>query len=70
MSKKSVIPAEPSVTPRLLTMQDAAKYLSCAYWGLRRMVMAGEIPKIPIGRRYCIDRLDLDKWIEKRKVAA
>jgi hypothetical protein len=31
------------------------------------MVRERKIPYVPNGRRYTIDRLDLDNWIEKSK---
>ena len=65
-----VVPAETPVTPRLLTLRQAADYLNCAFWAIRTMVTTGELKKIPIGRRFCIDRSDLDTWIEQKKRAA
>jgi hypothetical protein len=38
-----------------------------AYSPDRDMVRERKIPYVPNGRRYTIDRLDLDKWIEKSK---
>jgi hypothetical protein len=34
---------------------------------MRDMVRGRKIPYVPNGRRYTIDRLDLDNWIEKSK---
>jgi len=31
------------------------------------MIQSRELPHIKNGRRYTIDRLDLDKWIERSK---
>jgi excisionase family DNA binding protein len=54
--------------PRLLNLQDAAKYLSAHVWALRQMVRKRQVPHVRIGRGYLIDRLDLDRLIEKNKV--
>jgi excisionase family DNA binding protein len=69
----SVAPAQTPVlpvTPRLLSMKDAAKYLGCAYWAVRTLLWGKQIPYIQIGRRFVIDRTDLDKWVDKQKAAA
>jgi excisionase family DNA binding protein len=58
-----------SVTPRLLSKKDAAIYLGCTFWAIRDLVWVGELKAIRIGKRDCIDRVDLDAWIEKRKKA-
>ena len=50
-------------------MREAANYLSCAYWAVRQLIYAKELIPIPIGRRYCLDRVDLDNWIERKKKA-
>jgi excisionase family DNA binding protein len=50
-------------------MREAAGYLSCAYWAIRQLIYAKELIPIPIGRRYCLDRVDLDNWIERKKKA-
>jgi excisionase family DNA binding protein len=57
------------LTPRLLSKKDAAIYLGCTFWAIRDLVWAGELKAIRIGKRDCIDRVDLDAWIEKCKKA-
>ncbi|HEY4776225.1 MAG TPA: excisionase family DNA-binding protein [Candidatus Acidoferrales bacterium] len=57
------------LTPRLLSKKDAAIYLGCTFWALRDVVWAGELKAIRIGKRDCIDRVDLNAWVEKRKKA-
>jgi excisionase family DNA binding protein len=54
--------------PRLLNLQDAARYLSAHVWAVRQMVRKRQIPYVRIGRGYLIDRLDLDRLVEKNKV--
>jgi excisionase family DNA binding protein len=64
--------APPTVVPftgsRLLTLKEAAQYISHCYDFMRDMVNRGEIPYVPKGDQKLVDRLDLDKWIEKNKV--
>jgi excisionase family DNA binding protein len=55
--------------PRLLTIPQAARYLSRSPHTIRQMVYARQFPIIQEGERskIWIDRLDLDKWTESRK---
>ncbi len=71
----------PAVSPRLLSLQQAADYLGCSYWTVRDWVLAGLVPVIELPplrpregerarktlRRVLVDREDLDTFIEARK---
>ena len=60
---------QPSVSePRLLSQQEAARYLGISYWTVRDLVFRREIPFIKIGRRILIDRLDLDAYLDRSKI--
>jgi excisionase family DNA binding protein len=54
--------------PRLLSLRDSANYLGAHVWAIRQMVRKREIPYIQIGRKYLIDRMDLDRFVERNKV--
>jgi excisionase family DNA binding protein len=59
--------------PRLLTLKQAAQYIGHSVDLVREMVAKREIPHVPKGHgeqrtHYLIDRLDLDRWVEKNKV--
>jgi excisionase family DNA binding protein len=58
------------IAPRLLTIREAAAYLSCAHWAVRELIWSRELPKIKIGQRYCIAREDLDVWIDRQRAIA
>jgi excisionase family DNA binding protein len=45
-------------------------YLSMSTDVVRDMIQHRRIPYVQNGRRYLIDRLDLDRYIEKAKVGA
>jgi excisionase family DNA binding protein len=60
---------ETTVSPRLYRLPDAAKYLSTSVWELRQRIREGDIPKIKLGKRFLLDRRDLDAFIESAKVA-
>jgi excisionase family DNA binding protein len=52
------------ITPRLLTIKQAATYLSATIWSVRELLWSDSIPHVVIGRRHLIDRGDLDRYID------
>jgi excisionase family DNA binding protein len=57
-----------SQEPRLLTVDEAAKYIGRTPKALRHMIASGAIAMIREGSRIHLDRADMDKWIEMRRV--
>ena len=57
-----------SQEPRLLTVDDAAAYIGRTPEALRHMIASGTVPAVREGSRVHLDRADLDRWIELRKV--
>jgi excisionase family DNA binding protein len=58
------------ISPRLLDVDDAGRYLAMSDKGVRELIMQGEIPfiqKVPGRSPYLLDVRDLDLWIEKHK---
>jgi len=69
------------ITPRLLSMRQAAEYLGCSFWTARDYILQGLIPVVEMPplrpregdrprktlRRILVDRADLDAFIERRK---
>ncbi len=56
------------IPPRLFDITNAAKYLSMSDKGIRELIHAGElsyIQKIPGRSPYLLDRVELDKWIDR-----
>jgi excisionase family DNA binding protein len=53
----------------LLTRAQAARYLTISPRNLDYLRAAGTMPFIQIGRRVLFSRLDLDQFVESRKVA-
>jgi excisionase family DNA binding protein len=68
--KKSVALVRPQEPPRLLRVEEAAKYLSTTPWFIRSLVWAKSIPHVRLGKRILFDRADLDKFIDDQKKAA
>lgn len=55
---------------RGVTVQEAAAYLSTTVPAIRRLISKRELPYLKLGKRFILDRQDLDKWIERRKRTA
>jgi excisionase family DNA binding protein len=71
IQKRFKKPATPVVAisgPRLLSLKDAAVYLGAHLWAVRQMVRGRELPYVQIGRKHLIDRLDLDRFVERNKI--
>jgi len=66
--KRPVAPAVVISGPRLLSLKDAAVYLGAHLWAVQQMVRGRELPYVQIGRKHLVDRVDLDKFIERNKV--
>ena len=66
--KKPVVPVVAISGPRLLSVKDAATYLGAHLWAIRQMVRNRELPYVQIGRKHLIDKVDLDKFVEKNKI--
>lgn len=74
-------PSRERITPRLLSMREAAEYLGCSFWTARDYILQGLIPVVEMPplrpregdrprktlRRVLVDRADLDAFIEARK---
>jgi excisionase family DNA binding protein len=61
------------IPPRLFDIDDSARYLSMSDKAVRELIAAGELPyiqKIPGRSPYLIDRIELDKWVERNKCSA
>jgi excisionase family DNA binding protein len=55
-----------SLQPTLLTVQEAAVYLGAASeWAVRRLIYAGKLSYVKVGKRFNLRRADLDIWIDQ-----
>lgn len=57
------------VVPRLLRIQDAARYLSATTWFVETLIREKKIPSLILGKRRVLDVNDLNEWIERQKAA-
>ncbi len=60
----------PALKKRLLTVKEAAQYLSVCQWTVRTMVSEGRVPAVRMNRRVLLDVLDLDRFIQRTKCTA
>jgi excisionase family DNA binding protein len=58
------------VVPRLMRIQDAAKYLSATTWQVETLLREKVIPSFVLGKRRVVDRLELDRYVERRNAMA
>jgi excisionase family DNA binding protein len=59
------------IQPRLLDIDDSARYLAMSDKSVRELIQLGELPyiqKLPGRSPYLLDTKDLDKWIEHSKI--
>ena len=56
--------------PRLLSLDQAAKYLGLTKEALKAKVHLGRIPTVDLDKKLRFDRLDLDRMIEQNKRVA
>ena len=68
VDEKTDQPTPAALEKRLLTVKEAATYLSVCQSTLRTMVWGGVIPSVRMNRRVLIDVVDLDRLIERSKV--
>lgn len=58
------------VVPRLLRIEDAAKYLSATTWQIETLLREKVIPSFVMGKRRVVDRFELDRYVENRNSLA
>lgn len=61
----STNPSQP-ITPRLLTVKQAAAYCACAVWAIRQAMWSKELQACTLGRRLVIPREHLDDYIDRK----
>jgi excisionase family DNA binding protein len=55
------------VNARLLTVEEAARYVNCTVWCIREWIWCGELPYLQAGRRFLIEVSDLEALIKRLK---
>ena len=57
------------MSPRLLPLKDAAKWLGLTVWAMRERIWAGDVPVVRFsgGRKMYLDIRDLERFIEQNK---
>jgi excisionase family DNA binding protein len=55
------------IQQRLLTLPEAARYLGCTLWSIRELIWKGQLPYTRFGKRFQVDRRDLDELVDREK---
>lgn len=58
------------IIPRLLSIPDAAKYLSATTWFVEDLLRCGQVKSFIQGKRRVVDIRELDKYIDRRNAEA
>jgi excisionase family DNA binding protein len=58
------------IVPRLLRIPEAARYLSATTWQIETLLRENVIPSFILGKRRVVDRLELDRYVERRNAEA
>ena len=53
-----------------MSLEDVAEMLGVTYQLIYRLVRAGELPAVRLGKLYRVSRADLDGYLERNKNAA
>ena len=59
-----------NMTPRAITVKEAAIYLSTTVPAIRQLIYSRQIPFVRVGKRFVMDVKDLDAWLERMKYVA
>jgi len=54
------------VIPRVLTVPNAARYLSATTWFVEELLRSGEVRSFIQGKRRVVDVRELDKYVDRR----
>ena len=60
-------PKSDLIIPRLLRIQDVARYLSATTWFVEELIRNKKIRFMVLGKRRVVDVSDLNDWIEEQK---
>jgi len=58
----------PEVTPRGLSLRQAAAYSGLSLWTIRTLVWDGKLPAVKLGRRLIVLRDTLDTFLKSQEV--
>jgi len=64
---KGTVGERSSISQRLLTLPEAAQYLGCTLWSVRELIWKGQLPYTRFGKRFQVDRRDLDELVDREK---
>lgn len=68
--KGSLHMAQPAAEPRFLTVAEVASHMRVSTMTVYRLIKAGELASVRVGKSYRIRQHDLDEYLRKRYTEA
>lgn len=59
-----------NIIPRLLSIADLVKFFGQTPWYWRSRIWDGDLKHVGPSRKYIVDRLDVESFIQHHKMAA
>lgn len=56
--------------PRSMSVETAARYIDATPWNVEELCRSGQIVAFKQGKRWTVDRLELDRYVERRHAEA
>lgn len=56
--------------PRSMSVETAARYIDATPWNVEELCRSGQIVAYKQGKRWTVDRLELDRYVERRHADA
>jgi excisionase family DNA binding protein len=77
MSDRNAVPILPPITdlisllwPRSMSVETAARYIDATPWNVEELCRSGRIVAFKQGKRWTVDRLELDRYVARRHAEA
>jgi excisionase family DNA binding protein len=51
----------------ILDLREAAEHLHATIHFIRGIIASGELRYVKIGKKFCVTRADLDRWVEANR---
>jgi|HubBroStandDraft_6_1064221.scaffolds.fasta_scaffold31221_3 excisionase family DNA binding protein len=56
--------------PRSMSVETAARYIDATPWNVEELCRSGQIVAYKQGKRWTVDRLELDRYVSRRHAEA
>ena len=66
---QNVVKRQSICQQRLLSISEIVQEYGVTKWFWRTQIWNGDLPFVQVGRKYLVDRADIDSFIDKNKKA-